>query len=278
MPKNISEVEFEAALDRGSSVGSTPPKVIRGVPRFFEDLRAFAALLSPDAPPEVTVRCLKIFTILYGFGDASGKGFGSTVLGSDGTRYRIGVWDRSTEDESSNFREFENVVLALEEEAEQGRLKDSLFYFFTDNSTVEAALYKGNSTSEKLFELVVRFRKLEMVTGARFVISHVSGKRMIAEGTDGTSRGQLKEGVTIGENMLDFIPLNVPALDRTGLLEPWLRSWMGKDLEFLSPSEWFTRGHDHKGGSYDRQGFWRNDFVAGSYVWSPPTGCCGRRP
>jgi hypothetical protein len=173
---NISEEEFEAAMDRGGLVGVTAPKVIRGVPRFFKDLEAFASMLSPDTPPEVTVRCLRVFTILYGFGDASGKGFGSTVLGSDGTRYRIGVWDRETEDESSNFREFENVVLSLEEEAEQGRLKDSLMSFFTDNSTVEAALYKGNSSSEKLFELVLRFRKLEMVTGARFVISHVSGK------------------------------------------------------------------------------------------------------
>ena len=115
-------------------------------------------------------------------------------------RYRIGIWDRLTEDESSNFREFENVVLSLEEKAEQGRLDDSLVFFFTDNSTVEAALYKGNSSSEKLFDLVMRFRKLEMETGSRFVISHVSGKRMIADGTDGTSRGQLKEGVTIGEN------------------------------------------------------------------------------
>ena len=264
--QSISEEEFEAAMDRSGSVGVSPPKLIRGVPRFFKDLEAFAALLSPDSPPEVTVRCLRVFTLLYGFGDASGKGFGSTVLGSDGTRYRIGVWDHETEDESSNFREFENVVLALEEEGQQGRLEDSLVFFFTDNSTVESALYKGNSSSEKLFELVLRFRKLEMVTGARFVISHVSGKRMIAEGTDGTSRGQLKEGVTIGENMLDFIPLDVSALDRTELLKPWLYSWMGKDLEFLCPSDWFRRGHDHKGGSYDRQGFWRHKFVKGSSV------------
>jgi hypothetical protein len=91
---NISEEEFEAAMDRGGSVGVTAPKTIRGVPRFFKDLEAFAALLSPDTPPEVNVRCLRVLTILYGFGDASGKGFGSTVLGSDGTRYRIGVWDR----------------------------------------------------------------------------------------------------------------------------------------------------------------------------------------
>ena len=69
--------------------------------------------------------------------------------------------------------------------------------------------------------------------------------------------------------MLDFIPLDVSALDRTELLKPWLHSWMGKDLEFLSPSDWFRRGHDHSGGSYDQQGFWRHKCVKGSYVWSP---------
>jgi hypothetical protein len=34
--------------------------------------------------------------ILYGFVDASGQGFGSTVLGKDGTCFQIGVWDKDT--------------------------------------------------------------------------------------------------------------------------------------------------------------------------------------
>jgi hypothetical protein len=45
--------------------------------------------------------------------DASGKGFGSTVLGKNGIRYRIGTWEADAEDASSNFREFKNVVCAL---------------------------------------------------------------------------------------------------------------------------------------------------------------------
>jgi hypothetical protein len=56
------------------------------------------------------------------------------------------------------------------------------------------------------------------------LVSHVSGKWMKAEGTDGgTSRGQ-EEGVTEEEDMLDFIPWNVVARDWIKLLEPWLRS------------------------------------------------------
>ncbi len=60
-----------------------------------------------------------------------------------------------------NWREFKNVVESLEEEAESGRLENSSVYFFTDNTTVESALYKGTSKSRKLLALVIRVKLLE---------------------------------------------------------------------------------------------------------------------
>jgi hypothetical protein len=208
----ISEEEAQAAMDATVRAGDPPPEQIKGVPRFFKDLFAIKELLEAESPPEVNVRSSMVLAILYGFADASGKGFGSTVMGKDGTRYRIGIWDGDTECETSNFREFENVVEALEEEGEKGNLNGAEMYMCTDNSTVESALYRGMSSSERLFSLVVRVRKLEMRTQCRITVSHVSGVRMMAEGTDGTSRGQFKEGVNVGENMLDFIPWNLSAL------------------------------------------------------------------
>jgi hypothetical protein len=89
-----------------------------------------------------------VYTILYGFADALGLGFGSTVLGHDGVRHRIGTWDSDTEESSSNFREFNNVVESLKEEGRQGHLQDALIFLCTDNSMVEAALVKGNSLSK----------------------------------------------------------------------------------------------------------------------------------
>ncbi len=148
------------------------------------------------------------------FADASGKGFGSTVLGQDGTRYRLGLWDKDTEDESSNFREFENVVETLEKEAEGGLLKGAVIFLCTDNSTVEAALYKGNSSSRKLFDLVLRVRVLEMRESIRNLVTHVSGERMKAQGTDGVLRGQLKEGVSTGQSRLSFIPFHLTSMER----------------------------------------------------------------
>jgi hypothetical protein len=93
---------------------------------------------------------------------------------------------------------------------------------------------------------------------------------MIAEGADGTSRGHLKEGVTIGENMLDFVPWNLSALDRSPTLEFWLRQWIGKDVELLDPAGWFTRGHDQAGGEYDSKGFWQHRIEKGRFIWAPP--------
>jgi hypothetical protein len=87
--------------------------------------------------------------------------------------------------------------------------------------------------------------KLERTHKAKIGVSHVLGQCMIKEGTEGMSRGQLREGVTAGESMLLFIPLNKDPLDRTPKLKSWIKSWAGNSAEFLVPDDWFERGHDH---------------------------------
>jgi hypothetical protein len=73
---------------------------------------------------------------------------------------------------------------------------------------------------------------MEMNESAQRLVSHMSGKRMMAEGANGTLRGQLKEGVTIGNDMLHYIPWNLLALNRTNKLKPWMTSWIGDDVEY----------------------------------------------
>jgi hypothetical protein len=248
----------------------TPPHFIAPVERMEDDVRALTALFDQDKPTQKLVRSSRVYTILYGFADASGSGFGSTVLGDDGIRYRIGTWGSDTQDESSNFREFENVVETLEEEAKQGHLKKALIFLCTDNSTVESALVKGNSSSRKLFELVLRVRVLEMREGAHIVVSHVSGERMKAQGTDGVSRGQLKEGVSTGADMLSFIPFQLSCVQRSPAVEGWIRSWLGAEAELLKPEGWYERGHGLLGGKIDAKGFWRHEFKPGKFIWAPP--------
>lgn len=96
---------------------------------------------------------------------------------------------------------------------------------------------------------------LQFVYGTQIVVSHVSGKRMIQQGTDGVSRGKLNEGVGSGMAMIGFIPLHLGATQRCPPLKLWLSSWIGPDAEFLEPRDWFIRGHDQDGGLRDKWGF-----------------------
>jgi hypothetical protein len=86
------------------------PKDVLPVTRLEWDLKALQSILSAKHPPEVMIRTLKVYNVIYGFRDASGKGFGSTVTSKLGTKYRIGIWEPDAEGNSSNRREFENIV------------------------------------------------------------------------------------------------------------------------------------------------------------------------
>jgi hypothetical protein len=194
--------------------GEEPPKQVVPLQQLVDDVEALAAFLSESDPPILTDRSKVVQIVRYGFGDASGTGFGSTMETDMGLKYRIGVWGTDDEDESSNYKELENVVTTITEEAKQGKLLDTMLYFFTDNTTVEAALHKGNSKSRRLFQLVVKFRKVQFQYGLHVIVSHVSGKRMISQGTDRISRGSLNEGVGLGTDILEYIPLHLSALDR----------------------------------------------------------------
>ena len=152
------------------------------------------------------MRSSMVYMIAYGFADASGGGFGSTIEREGEIKYRMGVWGKDEDSETSNWKEFENLVDALESEARDGGLKGSLVVLAVDNATVESCLYKGNSKSRRLFDLVLRFKKMELHSGARFIVSHVAGERMKAQGTDGISRGNLQEGISIGQEMISFCP------------------------------------------------------------------------
>jgi hypothetical protein len=62
-------------------------------------------------------------------------------------------------------------------------------------------------------------------------ISHILGEHMKDQGTDRVSRGQLKEGVLTGKDMLSFIPLHLSAIQRLPPVETWLKSWLSKDAK-----------------------------------------------
>ena len=250
---------------------SEAPSKLKSVPRLSNDLRALKELFSPDTPTLRLIRGLIIKFALFSFGDASGGGFGSSWEVDDKIAFRFGTWDLNMSKESSNLRELTNLVETLEQMDASNNLTGTEVFLFTDNSTSEAAFYNGSSKSEKLFELVLRTKKLEMHRQTKIHIIHVSGERMKVQGSDGLSRGNLNVGVMAGKRMLDFVPIHMTALERSATLKPWLESFLSKEVEWLSPKDWFTRGHDIEDGKWETNsdGIKLPTIKEGMFVWSP---------
>jgi hypothetical protein len=124
----------------------------------------------------------------YGFGDASGSGFGTTIQIGDHINYKYGQWcSKVTEERSSNWRELNNLVEALERVVVEHNMRGSDIFIFMDISTAKSAFWKWTSKFRLLFELVLRLKELELKHDLQLHVVHVSGKPMITEGADGLS-------------------------------------------------------------------------------------------
>jgi hypothetical protein len=243
----------------GESEQTRPPARVRPVKRLKKDVQAMMLLTESEDPPAREVRPGLRAQAIYGFGDASKDGFGASVeIEGQGVVWRSGTWSLSMREESSNFREFRNLVEVIESLVSKGALAGHELFMFTDNSTAEAAFFKGTSQSEKLFELVLRLRKIEMEGHLFIHLIHVAGSRMISTGVDGLSRGDHNAGVMAGDSMMSFVPLAQNAAERSAALLPWVKSWASpkdktKEVKVLSPTEWCDP-HPNEG----------------TYVWVPP--------
>jgi hypothetical protein len=258
--------------DPSESLPQHAPQWVSPVPRLADDLTSLQELFRPLRPPKRIIRARKFATCIYGFADASGLGFGSTLaLPTGGTLYRYGIWGRDADNSSSNYRELRNVVESLEEAYDDTHLQNCEVHVFTDNSTAEGAYYRGNSPSKLLFELVLRLRRLEMHGNLILHLTHVAGTRMVSQGTDGLSRGLVTGGVMIHQPMLQFVPLHLPACDRCPALLPWIQDWWPTPpVVPLSPIDWFERGHGLSGGHRDSCGMWiPHESSESWFLWAP---------
>jgi hypothetical protein len=112
-----------------------------------------------------------------------------------------------------------------------------------------------------------------MVYGMTLHVVHISGKRMIAQGTDGCSRGSFMEGIMAGQDMLSFIDLARAAVERHPPVLEWVRSWTGlPKLLPLTPEEWFVEGHGVVGGTLDKRKVWIpiHEPKNKVHLWAPP--------
>jgi len=272
-------LDSEGNIKADANLYTNHPDKVGLAPRMYDDLEALALFFKSDNPSWRFIRGSEICVVEYGFGDASGVGFGSSFESKGGISYRLGVWGKDVGGESSNFRELSNLVDALYDRCsnENGTpTKGSEVFLFTDNAVAEGAFYKGTSSSKKLFNLVLKLRLLEMKAGMKIHIIHIAGTRMIAQGTDGLSRGDSNEGVMQGKSMLDFVPLAKTCLRRSSKLKDQLK-WcltfylkeVNKKLIFLNEKDWFLRGHDICGGKCNADGIWMPAYQSAVYVWTP---------
>lgn len=245
--------DWECAVEEAEA-----PTMVAAVPRLKDDVEALIILTALELPPKRQVRMKKKGRVIYGFGDASNRGFGSTVDFNGQVAYEYGQWLTSVSEEtSSNWKELCNLVESVERWHEAGWLKESELWMFTNNSTAENAFWKGTSKSRHLFDLVLRIKKLEMLGDFAIHVVHISGRRMIHQGTDGISRGDKTEGVMNGGNMLDYVPLDLGVRARNPNIKDWIEEVMGEmTYDMLEPKGWFDGINKE-----------------GNFVWTPPPSC-----
>jgi len=178
---------------------------VEGVSRLAKDVEALSKLTQFEAPPKVVRRSKTTASAKYMGGDASDKGFGNDLIVEGVCHAEFGCWSGDVEAEDSNFKELFNLVNAIENAYHAGHLKATELFVFTDNAVAEGAYYNGGSNrNKKLNALVFRLWDLQM-TGD-FTIA---GTRMIECGIDGLSCGDKSEGISLGEDLLSFIPIHL---------------------------------------------------------------------
>ena len=81
------------------------PAKVKLVGRLSNDLKALKKLFESDKPPRCLVRGKSINKeAMYGFGDASGQGFGASWEVREGELYfHLGTWGEDMSSESSNL-------------------------------------------------------------------------------------------------------------------------------------------------------------------------------
>ena len=246
--------------------------MVSAVPRFRSDVLALIEMLSADTPPLRFERSKAIYTAVYGFADASGGGFVSTLGTERSTSFTHGIWEGDDVAKTSNFRELSNLVVTLEQGLESGQLHLTEVWIFTDNSVSESVFWCGHSSSPLLSSLILRLHLLEMSGRVRIHMVHIPGTRMIEQGTDGLLRGDINRGVMTGTSMLQYVPLHLSALERQPSVGTWIRSWIPDQApHFLLPGDWFEAGHGLHSGTIDPFGSWMPSEAPTSWlVWSPP--------
>ena len=195
------------------------------VERLLSDVKALVKLTAPSTPPRVKLRARDVLQALYLPGGASGAGFWSVIIKKDGIMYESGTWTSKWAEESSNFREADNLVTKIESLVREGKVQGQEVFLFIDNSTFEFMYYRGYTTSWKFSAIILRLYQAIQDGDLILHVIHVAGTWMKVWGVDGLSGGDLFEGMMAGKDPFSFIPLLEGTNERSkGRVDRWIRS------------------------------------------------------
>ena len=89
------------------------------------------------------------------------------------------------------------MVDGIKKDAAKDKLHFTLLFMCADNSTVKGTVIKGSSLSPRLFKLVKDLKQAEMNHSFMTHMILASSRRMMQQGTDGVSRGELRQALSI---------------------------------------------------------------------------------
>jgi hypothetical protein len=239
-----------------------PPELVKSSQYLKDNVHALHTFFELKEPPKMQDRSSKFQVVRYGFGVASSSGLGSIMESSEGLKFCVGVWGYNDSEESSNF------VTAIEEEVAAGTLAGSTLFIFTNNSTVDA-LSKDNSSSRKVFHLVLRSGKCNFSRASKNCQSR-HGK---ADDLSGYGRCITRLpywGSDSRRKHVGFYPIT-SICNRTKYSSESLDDFMDGRRRWVSKFKGLTigsdvSGHDHYDGYYDQHGFWSIRHQRGTEV------------
>ena len=172
--------------------------------------------------------------------DGSGSGTGGCAylvdLGSFSTW--SADWVPSFRHFSSNMKELMSVEVAVRRQFRVYRkygnclLARRLVLHYTDNAVTAGILRQGSSTDPNLLKVARSIILMCSEMDTEFIVVHVSGKRMIEQGTDGLSRDAKTGTVAPDHWRLALLPISMP--EKTALWQEVLELMLGTPL-FLRP-------------------------------------------
>ena len=159
-------------------------------PGILADLEWWKLILTTDMSR--VVRPARSATLIPTFGDGSGTGTGGTYkLPGEALSLWMGQWSPRVSKYTSNWKELKTLLITLQTLAirQPDLLKETTLFYFTDNVVTYYVSAAGSSTSKGLQALVEQVRNLELILDCALQVVHIPGLAMIAQGTDGLSRG-----------------------------------------------------------------------------------------